>query len=82
MSSSFKSVDEFFDPNSKEFIHNPQPALDRLINEYPIAWFNKWQCWLISGNRRIANCLLDRRLSTDFNLWELAPPKDLKKEKD
>ena len=81
MSSPFKSVDEFFDPNSKEFIHNPQPVLDRLINEYPIAWFNKWQCWLISGNRRIANCLLDRRLSTDFNLWELAPPKDLKKEK-
>ena len=74
-------VDEFFDPNSKEFIHNPQPTLDRLLNDHPIAWFDKWQCWLISGNRRIANCLLDRRLSTDFNLWEFAPEKNNSKEK-
>ena len=66
-------VEEFFDPTSKEFIHDPHPYIDRLVREFPIAWFDKWQCWLISGNKRIAQCLLDRRFSTDFNLWEHAP---------
>ena len=74
-------VDDFFDPTSKEFIHNPHPYLDKLLSDFPIAWFEKWQCWLISGNKRIAGCLLDRRLSTDFNLWEYAPPKKMDKEK-
>jgi len=81
MVNQLESVDDFFDPNSKEFIDNPQPTLDKLIHEHPIAWFNKWQCWLISGNRRIAKCLLDRRLSTDFNVWEFSPPKDPNKKK-
>ena len=66
-------VEDFFDPTSKEFIHNPHPYLDRLLREFPITWFDKWRCWLISGNKRISQCLLDRRFSTDFNLWEFAP---------
>ena len=74
-------VDNFFDPSSKDFIHNPHPHLDRLLNEFPITWYEKWQCWLVSGNKRISGCLLDKRLSTDFNLWEFAPPEKSEEEK-
>ena len=30
---------------------------------------------MVTGHENIINCLLDRRLSTDFNLWEYAPAK-------
>ena len=69
------SVDHFFDPSSKDFIHDPVPTLERLSAEFPIARFDAWQAWLITGHQNIISCLLDRRLSTDFNLWEFAPAK-------
>ena len=69
------SVDHFFDPSSKEFIHDPTPTLEKLTLEFPIARFEAWQAWLVTGHQNIISCLLDRRLSTDFNLWEFAPQK-------
>ena len=69
------SVDHFFDPSSKEFIHDPTPTLEKLSLEFPIARFEAWQAWLVTGHQNIISCLLDRRLSTDFNLWEFAPQK-------
>ena len=69
------SVDHFFNPSSKEFIHDPTPTLEKLSHEFPIARFEAWQAWLVTGHQNIISCLLDRRLSTDFNLWEFAPPK-------
>ena len=69
------TVDHFFDPSSKNFIDDPKPTIKKLVNEYPIARFNAWSAWLVTGNKNITDCLLDRRLSTDFNLWEHAPPK-------
>ena len=33
------SVDHFFDPSSKDFIHDPVPTLERLSAEFPIARF-------------------------------------------
>ena len=69
------TVDHFFDPSSKNFIDDPKPIIEKLVKEYPIARFNAWSAWLVTGNKNITDCLLDRRLSTDFNLWEHAPPK-------
>jgi cytochrome P450 len=69
------SVDHFFDPSSTDFIHDPVPTLKRLSAEFPIARFEAWQAWLVTGHQNIISCLLDRRLSTDFNLWEFAPAK-------
>ena len=69
------SVDHFFDPSSKDFIHNPVPTLKKLSAEFPIARFEAWHSWLVTGHQNIISCLLDTRLSTDFNLWEHAPAK-------
>ena len=69
------TVDHFFDPSSKNFIDDPKPTIEKLVKEFPIARFNAWSAWLVTGNKNITDCLLDRRLSTDFNLWEHAPPK-------
>jgi hypothetical protein len=30
------SVDHFFDPSSKDFIHDPVPTLERLSAEFPL----------------------------------------------
>tara|TARA_B100000029_G_scaffold227254_1_gene225077 strand:- start:23886 stop:25121 length:1236 start_codon:yes stop_codon:yes gene_type:complete len=76
------SVDHFFDPGSKEFIDNPKPTLQKLLTEYPIGRYNSWAAWVITGHENITNCLLDRRLSTDFNLWEHAPPRKPTEEMD
>jgi len=72
---SIQTVDHFFNPSSKEFIHDPVPTLEKLCAEFPISRFDTWQAWLITGHANIIKCLLDTRLSTDFNLWEYAPPK-------
>jgi len=69
------TVDHFFNPASEEFINNPLPTLERLTAEYPLARYDAWQSWLVSGHQNLIDCLLDRRLSTDFNLWEYAPAK-------
>jgi len=72
---SVQTVDHFFNPASKEFIHDPVPTLEKLSAEHPISRFDAWQAWLITGHQNIITCLLDTRLSTDFNLWEHAPDK-------
>ena len=72
---SVQTVDHFFNPSSKDFIHDPVPTLEKLCAEYPISRFDAWQAWLVTGHANIIKCLLDTRLSTDFNLWEYAPPK-------
>ncbi len=68
-----QTVDHFFNPSSKDFIHDPIPTLKKLCSEYPISRFDQWQAWLVTGHENILKCLLDPRLSTDFNLWEYAP---------
>ena len=70
-----QTVDHFFNPSSKDFIHDPVPTLKKLSSEYPISRFDQWQAWLITGHENILKCLIDTRLSTDFNLWEYAPEK-------
>ena len=72
---SVQTVDHFFNPSSKDFIHDPIPTLEKLSSEYPISRFEQWQAWLVTGHENIIKCLLDTRLSTDFNLWEFAPAK-------
>ncbi|MEK9649345.1 MAG: cytochrome P450 [Gammaproteobacteria bacterium] len=68
------TVDHFFNPSSKDFVENPDSTLAKLM-EYPIGRYEAWGSWIITGHELITQCLLDRRFSTDFNLWEFAPPK-------
>ena len=77
-----QTVDHFFNPSSKDFIHDPIPTLKKLSSEYPISRFDQWQAWLVTGHENILKCLLDTRLSTDFNLWEYAPEKKAIKDMD
>ena len=72
---SVQTVDHFFNPSSKDFIHDPIPTLEKLSSEFPISRFDQWHAWLVTGHENITKCLLDPRLSTDFNLWEFAPEK-------
>ena len=46
---SVQTVDHFFNPSSKDFIHDPVPTLEKLCTEYPISRFDAWQAWLVTG---------------------------------
>ena len=36
-----------------------QTKTEKLVKEYPIARFNAWSAWLVTGNKNITDCLLD-----------------------
>ena len=50
---SVQTVDHFFNPSSKEFIHDPVPTLEKLSAEFPISRFDAWQAWLVTGHSNI-----------------------------
>ena len=52
---SVQTVDHFFNPSSKEFIHDPVPTLEKLSAEFPISRFDAWQAWLVTGHANIIN---------------------------
>ena len=55
---SIQTVDHFFNPTSKEFIHDPVPTLEKLCAEYPVSRFDAWQAWLITGHENIIKLLI------------------------
>ena len=47
---SVQTVDHFFNPSSKDFIHDPIPTLEKLSSEFPISRFDQWHAWLVTGH--------------------------------
>ena len=63
---SVQTVDHFFNPASKEFIHDPVPTLEKLSAEHPISRFDAWQAWLITGHQNIITCLPKSHIGSSF----------------
>ncbi len=63
-----------FNPYSKDFIRNPDPAWQVLLKDYPIAWHKDLQMWLVSSHDLCDKVLKDNRFTPNFFAWELAPP--------
>ncbi len=69
------TVDHFFDPSSKNFIDDPKPTIEKLVKEFPIARFNAWSAWLVTGNKNITDCLLDRSFRLTLIFGSMLPQK-------
>ena len=63
-----------FNPYSKDFIRNPDPAWQTLMHDYPIAWHKDLQMWLVSTHELCDKVLKDNRFTPNFFAWEFAPP--------
>lgn len=63
-----------FNPYSKDFIRNPDPAWQVLMRDYPIAWHKDLQMWLVNTHDLCDKVLKDNRFTPNFRAWELAPP--------
>lgn len=63
-----------FNPYSKDFIRNPDPAWQTLMQDYPIAWHKDLQMWLVNTHELCDKVLKDNRFTPNFFAWEFAPP--------
>lgn len=63
-----------FNPYSKDFIREPDPAWQVLMRDYPIAWHKDLQMWLVSTHELCDKVLKDNRFTPNFFAWEFAPP--------
>lgn len=63
-----------FNPYSKDFIRSPWATWEKLAREYPVAWHKHLQMWLVNSHETCLDMLKDNRFSTNYKLWELAPP--------
>lgn len=63
-----------FNPYSKDFIRNPDPAWQVLLRDYPIAWHRDLQMWIVSSHELCDRMLKDNRFTPNFRAWEHAPP--------
>ena len=66
---SVQTVDHFFNPSSKEFIHDPVPTLEKLCNDYPVSRFDAWQAWLVTGHANITKAK-DEKINKHLSLAE------------
>lgn len=63
-----------FNPYSKDFIRNPDPAWQTLMRDYPIAWHKDLQMWLVNTHELCDKVLKENKFTPNFFAWELAPP--------
>ena len=63
-----------FNPYSKDFIRDPDPAWQILIRDYPVVWHKDLGMWLVSSHELCDKMLKDNRFTPNFRAWEHAPP--------
>jgi cytochrome P450 len=63
-----------YNPFDAEFIKDPFPTMDRMIDEFPVAFHTGINAWLISPHDLVAEALKDTRFSSRMSDWKDAPP--------
>ncbi len=65
---------DVYNPFLPDFIHNPRPTWNRLLEEYPIAWHREMGLWLVCPHDLAFETLRTPKLSLLISDWENAPP--------
>jgi cytochrome P450 len=63
-----------YDPFAMDFLENPFPVLERMLNEFPVAFHRDINAWLVSPHELAAEVLRSPRFSTRPADWKDAPP--------
>jgi cytochrome P450 len=64
-----------FDPFAPGFDADPHPVFRALRDRDPVHWWAMGRGWLVTRYEDVSTCLRDRRLSTNYQDWEFAPPR-------
>ena len=63
-----------YDPFAMDFLENPFPVLERMLNEFPVAFHRDLNAWFVSPHELAAEVLRSPRFSTRVEDWKDAPP--------
>ncbi|WP_204805849.1 cytochrome P450 [Mycobacterium riyadhense] len=63
-----------YNPFDPEFIRHPFPVINRMREEYPVAFHKGLNAWLISGHDLEARVMRSAQFSTRYADWKHAPP--------
>lgn len=63
-----------YNPYDMAFMQNPFPVLERMINEFPVAFHKDLNAWIVSPHDLAAEVLRSPRFSTRLADWKDAPP--------
>jgi cytochrome P450 len=63
-----------YDPFDMAFIKKPFPVLERMLNEFPVAFHKDINAWIVSPHDLAAEVLRSPRFSTRWADWKDAPP--------
>ena len=63
-----------YNPFAMSFIENPFPVLERMLNEFPVAFHKDINAWFVSPHELAAEVLRSPRFSTRQADWKDAPP--------
>lgn len=63
-----------YNPFAMAFIENPFPVLERMLNEFPVAFHKDINAWFVSPHELAAEVLRSPRFSTRLADWKDAPP--------
>ena len=65
-----------FNPYDPEWVRDPFPVINRLLNESPVAYHRDLRVWLVTSHELIMEVLRSERFSTrieDWNEWNPGP---------
>jgi cytochrome P450 len=63
-----------YNPFDAGFMSDPFPVLERMLNEFPVAFHKEINGWLVSPYELAAEVLRSPRFSTRWSDWKDAPP--------
>jgi len=63
-----------YNPFAMGFVENPFPVLERMLNEFPVAFHKDINAWCVSPHELAAEVLRSPRFSTRLADWKDAPP--------
>jgi cytochrome P450 len=62
-----------YNPFDPEFIRDPFPVIDRMLEEFPVAFHKDLNAWLVSRHDLVVQVMRNPRFSTRYADWKHAP---------
>lgn len=64
-----------YNPYDPDFIRDPHPTWNRLLEHYPVAWHRDMKTWVVAPHDLCFEALRSPKFSLSFRDYKYAPPK-------
>jgi cytochrome P450 len=65
-----------YNPGLPEFIREPMPTWQKLVQDYPIAYHRDLHMWFVNTHDLCADIIKNPKFTPNWNQWEMMPPPD------